>query len=864
MKKITLALAAHVDAGKTTLAEALLHKAGLLRLPGRVDQGNTVMDAHETERRRGITIFAGEAAFEWAGTEISLLDTPGHVDFSPEAERALLAADAGLLIISGLDGIQAHTRALWQLMKNKGLPVLIFVSKMDSGRRTQAELLKEIRKEWGDACLTWRDLTAGGEEAALLDEALLEAFLAGHAPDLGELISLIRRRLAFPVFFGSGLKEEGLEPLLTALGELAQEYEAQEQEAFRGLVYKIDFDEKGARQSHVKVLAGRVRARDEIQSGSEAEKVSFIRRYTGARFQQTEALAAGSIGVLMGLKNTAPGSWLGLGESSGERFFEPIMRYSLSLPPGMDADAAFIELRPLCEEDPSLNLHFGPAKSGLFVDLMGPVQQEILEERIREKCGWEVHIEEGRILYRETISAPVEGVGHYEPLRHYAEVHLALRPLPRGKGLSLKNETDPRDVRPELAQIVLKLLSAQSPRGVLTGAPLADVEIALLGVKDHEKHTEGGDLKEAAFRALRQGLMQSAARGEAKLLEPMQAFQIRLPQDKLGRALSDIKARAGDALQTGVEEDMALLEGRVPAASFRGYERELAAYTGGRGRLMIWQDGYDICHNPEQVIAAADYDPLSDREDPCDSVFCEHGAGFSVPWHQVPDYMHLPWLMKQENKQAAEAAPLQGGKLRQTKDPRASEAELEAIMLREFGPIKRPVISGVSHGPAPSDSHFDPVQLESARLYLVDGYNLIFTWEELKELADRGIENAREQLIRRLQNFAAFRDKQIVLVFDGYRVGGNPGEMQELPHLTLAYTKEHETADMFIERRLAERGEKEFLGVVSNDNLIRLAAIRLGARRIRCEEFIHEYEEAMASLKEKTDGESRIGSRIQW
>ena len=860
MKKITLALAAHVDAGKTTLAEALLHRGGALRLAGRVDQGTSALDRAPQEMRRGITIFAGEASFVWEDVEINLLDTPGHVDFSTEAERALAAADAALLVISGLDGIQAHTRSLWRLMREKELPVLLFVSKMDSGRRSREDLLAELQEAWGDGCLPWEVLMAGGEETALLEESLLEAHLRGEDIAPAQCLSLIRSRKAFPVFFGSGLKEEGLEPLGEALHALAQDWEEAEQEPFQALVYKISFDEKGARQTHVKLTRGRLAPRDFAGE----EKVSYIRRLLGERGTQEDSLSAGSIGVLMGLENSFGGQRLGGGADPRKNFFQPMMRYALGLPAGVDADTAFEKLRPLGQEDPSLHLGHGPA-GWLEVDLIGPVQGEVLLERIREKTGWEMRLEAGRILYRETIREAVEGVGHYEPLRHYAEVHLALRPLPRGAGILLKNETDARSLEPAVAEGILKLLSLKEFKGVLTGAPLTDVEISLLGAKTHEKHTEGGDLREAAFRALRQGLMSLETQGKCLLLEPYQGFLLKVPLDKLGRALSDIRARFGEGEQTGQEEDLAVINGRAPAAGLAGYERELASYTGGRGQLALWPEGYDICHNPEEVIGAAVYQAESDREDPCDSVFCAHGAGFSVPWHQVPEHMHLPYLMRQEAAAgpAEKSLPVPSARP-SAPDSRAAEAELEAIMLREFGPIKRPVISGVSHRPAPSDSHFDPVQLESARLYLVDGYNLIFAWEELKELAARGIENAREQLIRRLQNFAAYRDKQIVLVFDGYRVGGNPGEMQELPHLTLAYTKEHETADMFIERRLAERDKKEYLGVVSNDNLIRLAAIRLGAWRIRCEEFIHEYEEAMASLKEKTDGESRIGSRIQW
>ncbi len=866
MKKITLALAAHVDAGKTTLAEALLYKAGVLRVPGRVDRGDTAMDRAEPERRRGITIFAGEASFPWEDTEIGLLDTPGHVDFSPEAERAILAADAAVLIISGLDGVQAHTHALWQLLARRGLPVLVFVSKMDSGRRTREELLADLKEALPAPFLPWDVLIEGGEETALLEESLLEQYLAGDAIGPREIRDLIRKRKVFPVFFGSGLKGEGLEPLLEAARLLAQDQNGRVDRPFRGLVHKIDFDEKGARQTHIKVLDGTVSARDSIRTGAgEPEKISFLRRYTGGRYTQTEQLSAGSLGVLMGLEGAKPGDLMGEGGQAAADYFEPMMRYRLRLPDGVDADTAYAKLAPLGEEDPSLNLCFAPGRAGLTVDLMGPVQQEILTERIRSMTGWDVRMEEGSILYRETISGLTEGVGHYEPLRHYAEVHVALRPLPRGTGIVIRDASDPRRLDPALAAGIVKLLALKHHRGVLTGAPVTDIEIALLGAKDHEKHTEGGDMREAAFRAVRQGLMTLASRGQVQLLEPYQRFRLLLPADKLGRALSELKARACEAEQEGTEDGLITVTGRGPAASLLGYDRELAAYTAGRGRLQIWGDGYDLCHNAAAVTASAAYHAPADRDDPCDSVFCAHGAGFSVPWDRVPEHMHLPWLLPPEDpappaRTAAPAAPSPG----RPRDPRAADAELEAIMLREFGPIKRPIVTGVTHAAPALPASADFVSAP-AHTYIVDGYNLMFFWPDLKEIAEKSLENAREQLARRLQNFAAFADKKILLVFDGYRVGGGTGEQQEYPHLTVVYTREHETADMLIERLLAEKKKDGRYAVVSNDNLIRLSVIRQGSLRVRCEEFLSEYDTAMTSLRERIDREGgRIGSRVVW
>ncbi len=869
MKKLTLALLAHVDAGKTTLAEAILHACGAVRQPGRVDQGQAALDTAPQERARGITVFAGEACLRFGETELNLLDTPGHVDFSPETERVLAAADTAVLVISGLDGVQPHTLNLWKLLEKKGLPVLLFVSKMDMNRRTEAELLADIQKQLSPSCLPAAEILQPGEEAALLEEVLLERFLAGGELTPADGLRLVRRRKAFPVFFGSGLKEEGVAALLEFAGKLAGEWDGTGP-VCSALVYKISYDEKGSRLTHVKLLSGSVKPRDEIvyADGRPAEKIAQIRRYTGNRYTQEESVSAGGIAVLTGLSATRAGEALGAAEAVPEPFFEPVMRYSLLLPEALSPEQAMPSLKKLAEEDPSLHLHYQPALGKIFLDLMGPVQGEIVTELIRERFGWQVRLEQGWILYKETLTAPVEGVGHYEPLRHYAEVHLALIPAPRGSGIVYRDLDRGETLEGDMRRLILGQLAAKRHPGVLTGSELTDAEIALLGGRFHIKHTEGGDFREAAWRAVRQGLMEARRRKTLHLLEPYIGFTLSLPAEKAGRAFNDIQARSGSVRQQEASDGLTQLSGRAPLASMQDYAAVLASYTGGRGQLKTWPEGYDLCHDEEEIIWEAAYDPVSDRENPPDSVFCRNGGGFSVPWDEVPAYMHLPYQMKADAGQPSPPASLrsapspasgggQGG---------ASDAELEAIMQREFGPIKRPVL-GSRTAAYESVPWREPVELKGPGEYIVDGYNLIFAWEEMKKISEQGLEYAREQLEHRLQNFAAFTGRHILLVFDGYRVPQSPGSQEARPPLEIVYTGENETADMHIERFLAERrGKKgaEAPAVVSNDNLIRLSVIRQGGLRLSCEQFIQEYEDAMARLKEMTAaGEKPFGAPAQ-
>ncbi|MBQ5953533.1 MAG: NYN domain-containing protein [Lachnospiraceae bacterium] len=869
MKKISFALAAHVDAGKTTLAEALLHACGAVREPGRVDKGSAALDTGTQEKSRGITVFAGEASLRWKDAELNLLDTPGHVDFSPETERVLAAADAAVLVISGLDGVQAHTHSLWKLLEKRSLPVLLFVSKMDAGRRTQEELLKDLRDSLSEAVLPAAELLSPGEEAALLDESLLERLLAGEALTAEDGLSLIRERKAYPVFFGSGLKEQGVVPLLDLLAQLAPDTAAAGQEAFGAIVYKISYDEKGNRLTHLKCLSGELAPRDLIgyPDGRNSEKLTQIRRYTGSRYTQEELLSAGSIAAVTGLAESRSGDAIGCaGQKEGGLFFAPVMRFTLHLPDGLKPEQALLQLKKLEEEDPSLRLCYAPALEKITADLMGPVQGEVLIETVKERFGWTICLEQGKVLYRETLSAPVEGVGHYEPLRHYAEVHLAIRPLPRGSGIVYRDEDKGRFLAGDMRRLILGQLAQKKHKGVLTGSELADVEIALLGGRFHEKHTEGGDFREAAWRAVRQGLMQACREGKTQLLEPYLAFTISVPPDKTGRVLGDIQARSGRAEQTGEEDGLAVIIGRAPYALMQDYAALLASFTRGRGRMQARQDGYDLCHNTEEVVRDAAYNAAADREDPPDSVFCRNGGGFSVPWDKVPELMHLPYLAYDPNRaQGGSRSGGDGSAQARLRAPQGTDEELEAIMLREFGPIKRPAVSSRTEVWNSDEPWREPVKLDGPQEMIVDGYNLIFAWPELKEAAEKSLDLARERLEVMLQSYAAFTGRKILLVFDGWRVAGNAGSEEEKAPLTIIYTAENETADMAIEKELSARQAEKNRAmpvVVSNDNLIRLAVIRTGGLRLDCASFTEEYREAMRRLSEITKEKKALGEAV--
>lgn len=849
-RRVVIGITAHVDAGKTTLAEAMLYRTGQLRKLGRVDHGSAAMDSHLLERERGITIFLSQAELPLGDMEVTLLDTPGHVDFSAEMERTLSVLDYAILVISGVDGVQAHTRTLWRLLKLYRVPTFLFVTKMDFGRRDRDCLMESLRHELGEGCVDFTPAARDRrmEQLATCREDALEAYLdTGMVPE--ELVrQLVRQRLVFPCWFGSGLKLEGIDEFLEGLARYVEPpaYPA----AFSARVFKISHDAQGKRLTHLKVTGGTLRVRDAISYGGRQEKAAQLRIYTGGRFRPVDQVPAGGVCAVQGLTATCGGQGLGAEESGVRPVLEPVMRYRVALPPDCDSRVLLPQLRQLEEEDPQLR--FTARDGELHVSLMGRVQAEILRSLVAQRFGVEVELDRGRVLYKETIDAPVEGVGHYEPLRHYAEVHLLLEPLPQGSGLVLATRCPEDDLDRSWQRLIMTHLQEKIHLGVLTGSPVTDMKITLMSGRAHIKHTEGGDFRQATYRAVRQGLMQARSR----LLEPYYAFRLEVPPEQLGRAISDVRLRSGSFDAPEEAGDMTLLRGRVPVTEFDDYAQEVASYTGGRGRLSLEPAGYGPCHNPDAVIAAADYDPEADLENTPDSVFCAHGGGFPVKWNRVAEYMHLPGCLEKPRDEEAPA---------RRRCIRLDDAELEAIMAREFGPVRRPLYRAPEKRETLPDTGLREI---GQRYYVVDGYNVIFDWDELHALADRDLSAARERLMDTLCGWAAFTRTQVVLVFDGYKVPGSLGEKLDYRGIHVVYTKERETGDMYIERFLQQVGKNDHVRVVTSDGLIQLSAVRTGVMRMSSAEFGRQVAEASDQIQAfiarmHQSGGSTIGQRMK-
>ena len=849
-RRVVIGIIAHVDAGKTTLAETMLYRTGQLRKLGRVDHGSAAMDSHLLERERGITIFLSQAELPLGDMEVTLLDTPGHVDFSAEMERTLSVLDYAILVISGVDGVQAHTRTLWRLLELYRVPTFLFVTKMDFGRRDRDCLMESLRHELGEGCVDFTPAARDRrmEQLATCREDALEAYLdTGMVPE--ELVrQLVRQRLVFPCWFGSGLKLEGIDEFLEGLARYVEPpaYPA----AFSARVFKISHDAQGKRLTHLKVTGGTLRVRDAISYGGRQEKAAQLRIYTGGRFRPVDQVPAGGICAVQGLTATWGGQGLGEREEAVRPVLEPVMRYRMALPPDCDSRVLLPQLRQLEEEDPQLR--FTARDGELHVSLMGRVQAEILRSLVAQRFGVEVELDRGRVLYKETIDTPVEGVGHYEPLRHYAEVHLLLEPLPQGSGLALATRCPEDDLDRSWQRLIMTHLQEKTHLGVLTGSPVTDMKITLMSGRAHIKHTEGGDFRQATYRAVRQGLMQARSR----LLEPYYAFRLEVPPEQLGRAISDVRLRSGSFDAPEEAGDMTLLRGQVPVTEFDDYAQEVASYTGGRGRLSLEPAGYGPCHNPNAVIAAADYDPEADLENTPDSVFCAHGGGFPVKWNRVAEYMHLPGCLEKPRDEEAPA---------RRRCIRLDDAELEAIMAREFGPVRRPLYRAPEKRETLPDTGLREI---GQRYYVVDGYNVIFDWDELHALADRDLSAARERLMDTLCGWAAFTRTQVVLVFDGYKVPGSLGEKLDYRGIHVVYTKERETGDMYIERFLQQVGKNDHVRVVTSDGLIQLSAVRTGVMRMSSAEFGRQVAEASDQIQAfiarmHQSGGSTIGQRMK-
>ena len=835
MKHLVIGIFAQVDAGKTTLSEALLYRAGALRKLGRVDHGDAFLDHYSLERARGITIFSKQARFSLGDTEITLLDTPGHVDFSPEAERAMQVLDYAILVVSGTDGVQAHTETLWRLLRRYGIPTFLFFNKMDLPGADRARLLAQASRLLSEHCLAPED----GEAVALCDEAALSEYLENGALCDETLAALVRRQVLFPCYFGAALHLTGVDEFLDALRRLtAQPIYPKE---FAARVYKVTHDPQGVRLTWLKITGGSLRVRAAVSytpPGGEPleEKVTQLRQYSGAGFQTAEEVFAGDVCAAAGLTKLSAGDVLGAEQRAFAPLLTPVMTYRLNLPPECDVRTALVRLRELEEEEPQLHVVWNERLRELQLQLMGEVQLEILRSLIAERFGWEVTIDSGRISYRETITAPVEGVGHFEPLRHYAEVHLLLEPLPRGSGLVFDSICSENVLDRNWQRLILTHLKEKTHLGVLTGAPITDMKLTLAAGRAHLKHTEGGDFRQATYRAVRQGLMQA----ESVLLEPYYHFTLTVPPEQIGRAINDIRAMSGSFSSPEEVPEGMQLSGSAPVSEMQGYASLLAAYTRGRGRLRCTVEGYAPCHNAEAVIAAANYDPRADLENTPDSVFCAHGAGFPVPWDKVPEYMHLESILKKP--QPVELAPPH---LR-PRNLDLDEKELQKIIEREFGPEKRTL-----YRPIPAVKSEEITLPPPKQEYLiVDGYNIIFAWDGLCEQAQTDLPGARERLLDLLSNYCGYHPCELVVVFDSYRVKGGTGSRTKERNLRVVYTQEGESADQYIETLVGKIGKNYAVRVATSDGLIQLSALRSGVLRMSASELLSQVEQVNEKIAE--------------
>lgn len=831
-----LGILAHVDAGKTTLTEAMLYMSGKIKKPGRVDHRDSFLDTHELERARGITIFSKQAVLETEKRVIYLMDTPGHVDFSAEAERSLQVLDYAVLAISGSAGVQAHTRTLWQLLESYGIPTFIFVTKMDQPGADREAIMKDITERLSESCVDF-----GGddwkESAAMCSESAMERFLEEGSLADEDVAQLVKARQLYPCFFGSGLKIQGVDRLLDALDRFTVPALAKEE--FAASVYKIGRDMQGQRMSFVKLTGGQLKLRSLLTYKNERgetveEKINQLRIYSGDKFTPVDSVSAGQVCAVLGLSQTYPGQGLGAEADAPAPQLESVMSYHVLLPPHVDPRLFFPKLMLLQEEDPALNIKLD-GRRGICVQLMGTVQQEIFKSLVKERFDVDVTLDSGRVLYKETIAGKVEGVGHFEPLRHYAEVHLIMEPLPPGSGIVADTVCSEDELDRNWQRLILTHILEKAHTGVLTGSPITDMKISLAAGRAHVKHTEGGDFRQATYRAVRQGLMKA----ESIVLEPYYSFNIELPFEHMGRAISDVRAMNGTVEPAGDTGEMTSLTGRAPVAAMSDYMATLVAYTHGQGRMSLRPDGYSPCKNQQAVVEAMGYDAEADLDNPADSVFCSHGAGVNIKWDKVEEYMHLESVLKKR-----ESAPA-------VQRPRPSldidERELEAIMEREFGPIKRPEYKAAFRNEAPSA----PVTIQNKKEYvIVDGYNLIFAWDELKKLAQERLDLARGRLMDMLSNYSGFTKAKLVLVFDGYRSPGNPGSKTDYHNIHVAYTKDGETADAYIERLLDEIGKNYSVRVITSDNLIRVSAMRSGVLRTSSGEFAKELEWTLEQIEQ--------------
>jgi small GTP-binding protein len=867
MKKLVIGILAHVDAGKTTLAESLLYLTGSIRKFGRVDHKNAFLDNYDLERSRGITIFSKQAVISYKNLEITLLDTPGHVDFSAEMERTLQVLDYAILVISGSDGIQGHTETLWKLLCQYKIPTFLFINKMDLKVRDIQSLMDEFKEKLDEGCVDFskgQDINILMENLALCHENLLNQYIEIGNINRNSIVEAIFERKVFPCYFGSALKIDGVEELLDGLNQYTKSNKYPTD--FAAKVYKISRDEQGNRLTHMKITGGLLKVKMELTNKKESrivsdldhkktweEKVDQIRIYSGSKYYTVDQLEAGTVCAVTGLSNTFPGEGLGMEEDLNIPILKPVLTYQLILPPECNAFSVLSQLRQLEEEDPMLHIVWHEKLQEIHIQLMGEVQTEILKTLIKERFNLDVEFGPGNILYKETIEEAVVGVGHFEPLRHYAEVHLLLEPGEPGSGLIFDSKCSEDDLEGSWQRLILTHLKEKEHLGILTGSPITDIKITLIAGRAHLKHTEGGDFRQATYRAIRQGLKKA----KSILLEPYYSFKLELPTENVGRAMTDIQRMKGSFDPPQINGDMALLIGNAPVATMSGYQVEVNAYTRGRGNLFCTPAGYQPCHNFEEVISKIDYDSEQDFDNPTGSVFCSHGESFLVKWDQVEEYMHIEsaiWNQylkdKAEDKAAEEdknTEPIKNKSLSKNKDFWQEDKELEEIFTRTYGPIKQsPVYTqsrlGYENKKAQTKKAYIKTEANKKlkEYLLVDGYNIIFSWDELKELATENMDAARYRLMDILCNYQGFNKCTVILVFDAYKVKGGLGEVQKYKNINVVYTKEAETADQYIEKVTYEIAKDNHVVVATSDALEQLIILGRGAVRLSANDLKEE------------------------
>lgn len=840
--RLVVGILAHVDAGKTTLAESFLYLRGNIRKLGRVDHGNAFLDTYELERSRGITIFSKQAEIKLQKKEIMLLDTPGHVDFSAEMERTLQVLDYAILVISGADGIQGHVKTLWKLLKRYEIPVFLFINKMDQEVTNKETILTELKKQLDETCVDFsieQNFDDFMENVAVCDECIMEQYLEENEISISQIQKMIQKRQIFPCYFGSALKLQGIEEFLQGFEQYTECLEYPDE--FGARVYKISRDKQGNRLTHLKVTGGSLKVKTQLK---EDEKADQLRIYSGAGFTTVNEVYAGNICAVAGLKSTIAGEGIGLEKDVVTPILEPVLAYQIQLPEGADVHGTFLKLKQLEEEEPELHIIWNKHLNEIHAQVMGEVQMEILKSLIKERFAVEVEFGAGNIVYKETISDTVEGCGHYEPLRHYAEVRLLMEPLERGSGLQFETDCSEDILDRNWQRLVLTHLQEREHPGVLTGSEITDIKITLVNGRAHLKHTEGGDFRQSTYRAVRQGLK----RAKSLLLEPVYEYQLEVPTEMVGRAMADIQKMQGTFAPPEADGDVSILKGTAPVVHMRDYQREVIAYTKGCGRLFCTLKGYEPCHNSEEVIVSMGYDSESDLENPTGSVFCSHGSGFVVPWNEVEEHMHTESFLKQKEKKSGYISSYVAPSV-------IDEDELKEIFERTYGPMNRKRSSYNTSKLITADSCGSrrPKKSEERKteVLLVDGYNIIFAWDDLKELSQVNIGGARGKLMDILGNYQGYRKNIVILVFDGYKVEGNPGEVLKYHNVYVVYTKEAETADQYIEKTVHEIGKKYDVKVATSDALEQVIILGQGAQRISARDLREEIEIVNQQIREE-------------